>query len=325
MKELGVDSQPLLARHDIDVDVLTNPDQLISLSAAIELLEDSAVASKCPSLGLRLATQQDVGMLGIIAVVIQNAPTVMQAAEDATRFLFLHSPAMEIVVDRPSYLHADCVSLRLTIRQSVYAPQRQAIDAAVGYMWKLVMLLSGGNARLHGVSLPHSPLARESVYRRFFGAAVYFAQPCAALHIHQDILSASLEAVNPLIRQLALDHIHHRASPHVPMWSDRVRQAISGSLGANKGSKLEIAKILGMHPRTLQRRLDSEGQKFEEIRENVLSTTALRFLLETDIPLKQIADLLGYEGQAAFTRSCQRWFGESPSGVRKSKRGSSPL
>ncbi|MBN3782858.1 AraC family transcriptional regulator [Burkholderia sp. Ac-20345] len=317
MNELGLDPLPLLIRHGINHGATTNTDMLISLAATIELLEESAAVAGCPDLGLRLAAHQDYEMMGVLAVVIQNAPTILQAAEDASRYIFLHTPAMVIAVERFSPLYRDCVTLRLAIQQPWYAPQRQAIDSAIGYMWRLVKLLTEGSQRLYGVSLPHSPLAHEAIYQRFFGAPVNFAQPYAGLHMHQDALTADLAHINPMLRQLALDYISRREMPREKTLTDQVRQAITGTLGVNKGTKLEIAEILGVHPRTLQRRLGGEGNTFEAIREEIHKDATLRFLHETNIPLNQLADVMGFSGQSSFTRRCKHWFGESPSKIRK--------
>jgi AraC-like DNA-binding protein len=96
-----------------------------------------------------------------------------------------------------------------------------------------------------------------------------------------------------------------------------VRQALIRTMGAGSSKKNDIAALFRMHPRTLQRRLEDEGATFETIREDVYKNAALRFLRETDIPLKQLAGALGFSEQSALTRSCARWFGTSPSRIRR--------
>jgi AraC-like DNA-binding protein len=100
--------------------------------------------------------------------------------------------------------------------------------------------------------------------------------------------------------------------------SDRVLHALTRTMGASRSTKKDIAALFAMHPRTLQRRLEDEGVTFEAIREDVYKDATLRFLRETDIPLKQLAGALGFSEQSALTRSCARWFGTSPSRIRRS-------
>jgi AraC-like DNA-binding protein len=73
---------------------------------------------------------------------------------------------------------------------------------------------------------------------------------------------------------------------------------------------------LGLHPRTLHRRLKAEDTSFESIKDEVRRDVALRYLQETDHPLTFIAEKLGYAEQSVLTRSCARWFSTCPSELR---------
>lgn len=316
MQELGILPSPLLQRNDIDPNVLADPEAFVSLHSIIRLLEESANAARCPDLGLRLAGYHEPGILGVVALVIQNAPTVEQAIADTSRYLCLHSPAFEITFENRSSRFEDCVTLRFEIRLSAFIAQRQTVDACIGHMFQSLRLFYGDRFSLRGVSLPHSPVAPKRAYRNFFHAPVFFEEAYAGLHLHRDLLQANMKSVNPMVRQLALEHIAQRMPPRALGLSDRVRQTLAHTLGANRGTKSEIAELLGVHPRTLQRRLDQEGMTFEAIREEVYKSATLRLLRETRVPLKQLAGALGFSEQSALTRSCRRWFGNSPSQIR---------
>ena len=101
----------------------------------------------------------------------------------------------------------------------------------------------------------------------------------------------------------------------VPMAS---RTAVGNGLPL---SPFATAALLGLNPRTLQRRLASAGASFDEIREDVYRTAAMHYLCETQMPLGQVAAALGYSEQSAFTRACRRWFGATPSTVRATTGG----
>lgn len=321
LRELGAEPKTLLRLHGIDPATLSDPEKLISLEAMAQVLEASAALTDCPDIGLRLAARQDVGMLGLLAIVIQNAPTSAQAVADASRYLFLHSDAYEVAVDTDSPMFKDCISLRFEIRLPEFVRQRQLIDGCLGLTYQLCRLFGREGFRLRGVSLPHTPMAAESVYRRYFGVPVTFAQPYAALHAHRDVLQAPLVDVNPLLRKMALEYIEHHFPSRRQLHSDRVRLTLTRTLGASRGTKSEISALLGLHPRTLQRRLDDEGTTFEVIREGVYKAAILRLLWETNLSFKQVSGALGFSEQSALTRSCKRWFGASPSQIRLGELG----
>jgi AraC-like DNA-binding protein len=79
----------------------------------------------------------------------------------------------------------------------------------------------------------------------------------------------------------------------------------------------DVADAFSMHERTLQRRLKAEGTSFEAIRDDVRRDLAHGYLAQRNIPLAHVAELLGYAEASAFTRACQRWFGQAPREVRK--------
>lgn len=318
MHELGVAPRPVLERNDIDPDLLRDAESMIPLSATARLLEDSAVATQCPDFGLRLVGRQESGdLLGPLAIAVLNAPTVEQALTDASRYLFFHSPAYEFTLDEDSPLLEGCATIHFAIRVPEFVPQRQLLDGCLGYTVVLSRLMTGGQFGLRGVSLPHTPVAPEAVYRRFFGEPVHFEQPYAGLHVDREVLRLDLKAANPMLRQLAIEYIGQRCPPRVHTMADQVRHALTRSMGAGTSKKKDIAALLCMHPRTLQRRLDDEGETFEAIREDVYKNATLQFLRETDIPLKQLAGALDFSEQSALTRSCTRWFGSSPSRIRR--------
>jgi AraC-like DNA-binding protein len=72
-----------------------------------------------------------------------------------------------------------------------------------------------------------------------------------------------------------------------------------------------------MHPRTLQRRLRSEGRSFESIKDEVRRDVALRYLRQGDMPLTRVAEKLGYAETSVLSRSCYRWFEASALQLRR--------
>lgn len=65
-----------------------------------------------------------------------------------------------------------------------------------------------------------------------------------------------------------------------------------------------IAATLGMHPRTLQRRLRAQGESFEASKDGVRRDVALRYLTQSTLPLIRVARLLGHFETSALSRSC---------------------
>ena len=95
-----------------------------------------------------------------------------------------------------------------------------------------------------------------------------------------------------------------------------VRQFIVQGLSEGEPTRDGIAIKMGVSSRTLQRRLQDEGQTFHEILDDVRLNLANRYLGNEKISLSDVAHLLGFSDQSSFTRAAHRWFNDSPSRVR---------
>jgi AraC-like DNA-binding protein len=97
----------------------------------------------------------------------------------------------------------------------------------------------------------------------------------------------------------------------------RVREAIAQIMRHGNASVEDVADMLHMHARTLQRRLMVEGTTFERVRDDVRKRLAEIYLGNELLALAEVSHLLGYANQSVLTRSCLRWFGRTPLAMRQ--------
>ncbi len=96
--------------------------------------------------------------------------------------------------------------------------------------------------------------------------------------------------------------------------TQRIVEALIRSCACTVG---EAARAMGIHLRTLQRDLKLEGTTFEVIRDGVRRDLARQLLKDRSQSITQVSLQLHYATASAFTRSCRRWFRNSPSRVRE--------
>lgn len=316
VRKLGGDPEVLLRRHRVPT-ALSDEDALLPAHKLVRLLEDAAHALNCPDFGLQLAQTQDISILGPVAVAIQNSPTIGEALQIASRYLFVHNQGLSFNPVFGRHAQADLAELRYEVLTAGLPPARQSFDLMIGGGHRFMSLLGGDRYRLMAAHLPHSPIAPASVYQRFFGVKVLFDQPTASLVVSRDMFDAPLPQANATLRGLATSYLETNFNAKRKSVLPRVRLAIRGALGTPQVGLEKIADGLAMHPRTLQRHLADEGATFEAIRDAVTQEAALRYLGTSRLPLSEVSARLGLSEQSALTRSCKRWFGESPSAVRR--------
>ena len=77
-----------------------------------------------------------------------------------------------------------------------------------------------------------------------------------------------------------------------------------------------IAADLGLSDRTLARRLSALGTSFDRTLDRLRHQLALKYVTGSDLSLTQVAFLLGYSNQPAFSLAFRRWTGRAPSQMR---------
>ncbi len=117
------------------------------------------------------------------------------------------------------------------------------------------------------------------------------------------------------------DHLDQNFGSATSFVAYQVRVLARRLLGTEQMSQAEIASAMAVHPRTLQRQLKKEGARFEDIVDGLRREQLLLMFSGTSPPMAQVAVMLGYSEQAALTHSCRRWFGVSPTELRRRVKG----
>ncbi|MNL38224.1 HTH-type transcriptional regulator VirS [compost metagenome] len=139
-----------------------------------------------------------------------------------------------------------------------------------------------------------------------------FNSPFDAWMFNTRLLSVPLidadQALHRLIQQ-HLDALNGMEGNELP---DYVQRLLRNLLPCGRATVEYIANVIKLSPRSLQRHLAQAGTSFQQILDQTRQAMTVRYLKESDLTLIQIAGILGYSDQSAFTRAFQRWYGVSP-------------
>lgn len=316
VRSLGGDPDELLVRFGIPVEALASEDGLISITAHDLMLDAAAADLGCPDLGLRLAESQDLSILGPLAVAIESSTSTAEALDCASRFMFVHSPALSIGLEDDPSGRRGVVALRYRkdLLESPYSPQ--AMELGVGLFHGVIRAMLGSATGLRSVAFPHRPLSPIARYAAFFDVDVRFGAPLAGLCVERRMLDHGFTGADGRIRQFAIDHLAQRYPDPDTLVSVRIRRAIAETIGVSTPTVADTARLLALHARTLQRRLAGEGTTFERILDEVRREAAHRYITTTTLPLSQVAALVGFGEQSTLSHAVRRWYGVSPRRLR---------
>lgn len=315
---LGGDPVALLEGAGIEPSVLDRGKGEIPYGPMIELFETVATQLACPDFGMRLAAVQAAlgatKVLGPLDVAMRNSPTLGDAYRYCASHLHVYCSATQICFEKLP--HDPRVFMLIDSLLVGGTHQRQAVEHALALMQHGIHAISGGQARASEVWFTHEPLVALSIYRTHFNATVRFGQAMNGLLFDEQDFELPLPDSDPQLYEMATSFIDHRFPSVAMPLRTRVRINIARLLVEGNCTQEHVAAALGLHPRTLQRRLREEGESFEAIKDSVRRDVALRYLQQPDVSLVRVTEILGYSETSVLSRSCLRWFCASPRELR---------
>ena len=319
VSRLGGDPEALLLNVGLSPAALENPEDCIDLAKVAHLLENTARTLELPDFGLRLARQKDITVLGVVALIAQYSATVGEALAGVGRHMPYHTPdaSLLVVADplRPDYRRI-CYQLNLDHN----LPRRQAVELSYGILLGFLQLLTDETGADWYLQFCHSPGCNTEGYRSYLIEHVEFGQDRDALSIPQRLLDIPIDTKDNPVREAAERYLSNLVRRYPLDVTRQVETLVERQLASGGGNLQRVAEQLGLHPRTLQRRLAEQGSHFEDLVDQLRQQRARDLLRDTTLPLAEITSVLGYTEQSSLNRSCSRWFGMSPNSYRRQAR-----
>ena len=312
---LGGDLAQLFARVQLDPAMLANRHAMLPLRALATLFDKAATDLGCPDFALRLAALQNgENVLGPLDIAMRHSRTLGDAFAYCAAHFQAYSPGLRL------WLEHDAGSRTVFLGGEALLPRQPGLAAVMDHtllMFRHVAAnLSGGQCCPREVRLREPPASAASDHAGYFRCPVSTGAAADGLVFAARDFAIPIVGIDPLIYALATSFVETRYPPKAPVLSARVHANIERLLQDGQCTSSAVAAMLGMHPRTLQRRLRAEGKAFEAIKDDVRRDLALRYLTRSELPLIRVAELLGYSETSVLSRSCHRWFAASPRQVR---------
>lgn len=174
------------------------------------------------------------------------------------------------------------------------------------------------------VSFLESVNARAAkAYEDFFGCPVTWNDTHVRVRFPLHYLSLPMPRRDPTLREL-LDRQARALLRALPEGSQagagidgQLQQVLLKLLSDGEPTLVRAARAMHMSPRTLQRRLTRHRLSWQQWLDRNREQLARQYLGDPSLTLTDIALLLGFSEQSAFTRAYRRWTGSSPGRERR--------
>jgi AraC-like DNA-binding protein len=313
----GVPPAPVFAEFGMPDPALTGWDVRLPLPQIAGVWDRLLQVTGDTSFALRAAQHIDLTVCDVITFLEGNAKTLQEAFEAKFRFLPLITNAIEWT------LETDGDDAVLTLFER---PARPPLAPVAEYLMgsRNVFLRRFGppSWQLRQVSFRHSAPLHLEAYREVFGVTPQFDAATDQLVFDKALLKSPMrsrdDALSELLRRYAEPALASAERPATV--SGRVEALLSGGVAPGVAN---VARQLGLAPRTLQRMLRNEGTSYAEVASRVLRVAAERLLRRRELAIAEVAHALGFGDSSAFHHAFVRWTSITPSEFRTRALGES--
>ncbi len=282
----------------------------ISFEAWWALLDELDCLLEQPILGTRIGARVTPKQSGILGYLTQTSASMLDALRCFERFQRLIYEGNTAQID----WQGEVCTLTWNIS---HGHSTQISDEVVFSSLLSVMryCLQDPSASLLSVAFSGAPMGPANLYQEYYGCEVQFNQLNISMSVDSKYLLMPFESSDPGLHSLLFEQALNKL-PKESVERDFVgdlHQATVRALHEGQPTAAHIASKLHMSSRTLHRRLDGLGYVFRDFLKAIRKKMAQEYLDDEHFTLSEIALLLGYSEQSAFSRAFADWFDMSPS------------
>lgn len=312
LQEHGVTEQQLLRDTGVQPGAAR---QAVRFSASqMDAVCSNAIAlSGDTQFGLRLGSRINISSEGIFGYALMTSATVGDALKLLVRYSRAIMPSVHIEVQR----RAGDVDVVVSAAHLPLALGRFYCDALYAAMVHSGSLLIGDNTVATRLELNYPATPDTQQYLQLFGPLITFNSDRCALSFDERSLGIAITTANPVAQAIFRRECDRLSEldPRRGRTSERVQQLLLQA-GSEFPTCANAARQLHMSESTLQRRLASEGCRYQQLLDEVRYRLANEYLVSTTLPVAEIASLLGFSDVTNFRRAFRRWSGATPSEIR---------
>jgi AraC-like DNA-binding protein len=310
LRAAGLPLEPLLQKAGLSIEQIDDPDRSLTVRSQIKLLKIAAEALDDDLLGFHLARDFELREVGLLYYVLVSSSSFTDALANAQRYTGIVNEGVTLSfrTDRAAVIELNYVGVE---RES----DRQQIEFWIGAIVRLCRQMTGTRIAPLDIKVRHVRDGMPEELRAFLGCDVTFGATTDEIvlpkHVNSLPIVATDQYLNNILVKYAEDALQRRAATQVSLRS-RVEKAIALLLPHGRAKAATVARELGMSHRALARSLAAEETSFSRIMDQYRDELARAYLTHDNLPISQVAWLLGYQEVSAFTHAFRRWCGMTP-------------
>jgi AraC-like DNA-binding protein len=318
LREAGKNVEGVLSKAGLTVQKADDPAARLDVRAQIKVLELAARELKDELFGFHLARNFDLREIGLVFYVMASSEQLADALRNCERYSMINNEGVRLHLNL-----ARGAAIALEYVDADRWSDRHHMEFWLVTLVRICRQVTDSRLAPRQLKVRHFRANPPAELRTFFGTDVEFGADADEIGFSARI--ASLPTVgrdlylNKLLRRYAEEALRGHP-PERTSFRSRVEKAVSQLLPHGKATISEAARQLGMSSRTMSRRLRDESVTFAEILDELRAALAKRYLSDRELPVSEVAWLLGYREVSSLTHAFRRWTGTTPRQFRSPDR-----
>lgn len=314
-QEKGLSQESILEHTGIDPDAFTDPKARLTYQQVIVLTNNLLRLYPEPTLGLELGHAININQFGMLGYAILSCANIRQALSLGMKYHVLIDPAFNFEVHE----QGDSTSVRLTSHVPIENMHRMLSDVFIANFVTLGQFLTGTQLLPDEIHFNLTKPDYADVFEDYFpGVKVLWDQPRTELIIPTELLEMPTMLADEATAKMAeaqCADILTRMGPRESIVV-KVRRILLSSPGHFPPIEV-VASHLATSTRTLSRSLQEVQTSYQKILDEVRKEMAIEYLKTSNLPIEEIAALIGYNDPSNFRKAFKRWTGHPPSYYRQ--------
>ncbi|KWV52976.1 transcriptional regulator [Bradyrhizobium macuxiense] len=297
---------------------MDDPTTRLEVHSQIKILELAAEELGDEFLGFHLALGFDLREIGLVYYVIASSAQLADALRNCERYSKINNEGVRLhfCLDRTATITLNYINVD---RWS----DRHHLEFWLVTLVRICRQVTDNQLAPRRLRVRHFRADPPAEFRTFFGTEVEFGADADEIIFSQSAASLPIVGrdpyLNKLLRRYAEEALASRPRDRATIRSN-VERIVPQLLPHGRAKAPEVARELRMSPRTLSRKLGDEGVTFAKILDELRAALAKRYLSDGELPVSEIAWLLGYREVSSLTHAFGRWTGMTPRQFRSVER-----
>jgi AraC-like DNA-binding protein len=313
LREAGKNVAGVLSNAGLTIQKAGDLAARVEMQAQIKVLELAAQELKDDLFGFHLARSFDLREIGLVYYVMASSEQLTDALRNCERYSTINNEGVRLHVGSEQSL-----TISLEYVNAHRSSDRHHIEFWLVTLIRICRQIADARIVPRQLKVRHIRSDPPAELKAFFGTDVEFGANTDEIRFSAQIASLPTVGRDVFLNTLLRRYADEALAQHPPSFCSKVQEEVARLLPHGKATISEVAHRLGMSSRTLSRRLSDESVSFAEVLDELRAALAKRYLSERELPVSEIAWLLGYREVSSLTHAFKRWTGMTPKCFRSS-------